>query len=93
LGSHSYELYLFHIVVLGIMVDLMPREAMTVGLKLPMLAVFFALSVILAWGAARFFGDPLNRLLRRRFTRSGANVRDTTEALAADGVQSNEYTR
>jgi peptidoglycan/LPS O-acetylase OafA/YrhL len=67
LGSHSYELYLFHIVVLGIIVELMPREAMTVELKLPIFAVFFALSAMLAWGTARFYGDPLNRWLRQRF--------------------------
>jgi peptidoglycan/LPS O-acetylase OafA/YrhL len=90
LGSHSYELYLFHIVVLGIIVSLIPRQAMTAGLKLPMLAAFFALSVIAAWGAARFFGDPLNRVLRRCFAQSGARSRDITETPAADGVRSNE---
>jgi peptidoglycan/LPS O-acetylase OafA/YrhL len=37
--------------------------------------VFFALSVLLAWAAARFVGDPLNRLLRRRFVRREASVR------------------
>jgi peptidoglycan/LPS O-acetylase OafA/YrhL len=75
LGARSYELYLFHIVVLGIIVDRLPRESMTAEQKLPMLAVFFALSVLLAWAAARFVGDPLNRLLRRRFVRREASVR------------------
>jgi peptidoglycan/LPS O-acetylase OafA/YrhL len=67
LGSHSYELYLFHIVVLGIMVDVVPRSAMPGELKLPMFALFFVLSVTLAWLMARFVGTPLNRWLRRRY--------------------------
>lgn len=74
LGSHSYELYLFHIVVLGIMVTLMPRAAMTSGLKLPMLVVFFVLSALLAWVMARFVGTPLNRRLRRRYAREPVYV-------------------
>jgi peptidoglycan/LPS O-acetylase OafA/YrhL len=86
LGSHSYELYLFHIVVLGIIVGLVPREAMTAGLKLPMLALFFGLSAALAWGVARFCGDPLNLWLRGRFARRGANERGVAEALPADIV-------
>ncbi|MGC1549014.1 MAG: acyltransferase [Rhodanobacter sp.] len=86
LGSHSYELYLFHIVVLGIMVELIPRAAMTVERKLPMLTVFFALSALLAWAAARFCGDPLNQWLRRRFARSDAKVRGATETLAIESL-------
>ena len=70
LGSHSYELYLFHIVVLGIMVDQIPRAAMPVDSKLPMFALFFVLSALLGWITARFIGTPLNRRLRHRFTRT-----------------------
>jgi peptidoglycan/LPS O-acetylase OafA/YrhL len=67
-GSHSYELYLFHIVVLGVLVELVPRAAMTPERKLPMLALFFVLSAASAWTVARFYGDPINRRLRARFT-------------------------
>jgi peptidoglycan/LPS O-acetylase OafA/YrhL len=66
-GSHSYELYLFHIVVLGVMGELVPRTAMTPEYKLPMLLLFFALSAVFAWVVARFFGDPVNRRLRVRY--------------------------
>lgn len=81
LGAHSYELYLFHIIVLGVMVELVPREAMTVARKLPMLTLFFILSALLAWGMARFCGDPLNRWLRRRFARRDAKTPDATATL------------
>jgi peptidoglycan/LPS O-acetylase OafA/YrhL len=70
LGSHSYELYLFHIVVLGIMLELVPKASMPISQKLPMFALFFVLSVVIAWAAARFVGDPLNQWLRRRYARS-----------------------
>lgn len=69
LGAHSYELYLFHIVVLGILRDRLPRAEMTPGQILPMLLVFFVLSSLAAWLAARCVGDPANRWLRARFAR------------------------
>ena len=69
LGSHSYELYLFHIVVLGVMGQWVPRAAMTPEYKLPMLALFFVLSAAFAWVIARYFGDPINRRLRARYAR------------------------
>jgi peptidoglycan/LPS O-acetylase OafA/YrhL len=64
LGSHSYELYLFHIVVLGLMQEIVPRAGMSAGRKLPMLVVFFLASACVAWVVARWYGDPLNRRLR-----------------------------
>jgi peptidoglycan/LPS O-acetylase OafA/YrhL len=87
LGSHSYELYLFHIVVLGVMNDWIPRAAMTVEHKLPMLVVFFVLSAIFAWAAARFCGDPLNRWLRQRFIHGGAALRGSLPEAASQHGQ------
>lgn len=72
LGSRSYEVYLFHVVVLGVMLELVPRTAMTVEHKLPMLGLFFGVSVLLAWAIARFIGNPLNQRLRRRYGRRRA---------------------
>lgn len=72
LGSRSYEVYLFHIVVLGVMLELVPRTAMTVEHKLPMFVLFFSVSVLLAWAMARFIGNPLNQRLRGRYARRKA---------------------
>ena len=69
LGAHSYELYLFHIIVLGSLRELVPRESMTPEGKLPLLLAFFLLSTLCAWLVARFYGDPLNQRLRARFGR------------------------
>jgi peptidoglycan/LPS O-acetylase OafA/YrhL len=90
LGSHSYELYLFHIVVLGIIVELIPRAAMATTHKLPMLALFIALSALLAWATARYVGDPLNQRLRRRFTQSRGKAQPIPETLAVQAAPSGE---
>ncbi|GLQ98975.1 acyltransferase family protein [Dyella mobilis] len=86
LGAHSYELYLFHIVVLGIVYDWIPRADMTVEHKLPILAAFFVLSAALAWLAARFCGDPLNRWLRMRFVKGAAGARGVKSVLSSDAI-------
>lgn len=86
LGAHSYELYLFHIVVLGIMVEFVPKTAMTMDRKLPLLAVFLVLSALLAWVIARFAGDPLNRWLRRRYASQHATLTVHAGAETADTV-------
>jgi peptidoglycan/LPS O-acetylase OafA/YrhL len=65
LGRHSYELYLFHIILLAGMRDIVPRARMSYGAKLPLFALFLALSCLLAGVVARYFADPLNDRLRR----------------------------
>ncbi|URX61852.1 acyltransferase [Luteibacter anthropi] len=67
LGAHSYELYLFHILVLGLLREVIPRAGMSPGMKLPMLLGFLLVSSLMAWLVARYYGDPLNRWLRGRF--------------------------
>jgi len=67
MGRHSYELYLFHIVVLACMRDLVPRDALANGAKPLWLIVFVALSCIAAAVVSRYFTEPANRALRQRF--------------------------
>jgi peptidoglycan/LPS O-acetylase OafA/YrhL len=64
-GGHSYELYLFHIIVLGLMRDLVPRETLSYGLKLPWLLLYLALSTGVAALVAARFSEPLKAALRR----------------------------
>jgi peptidoglycan/LPS O-acetylase OafA/YrhL len=70
-GRHSYELYLFHIIVLGAIRDLIPKESLPSVYKLPLLLVYLALSALTAFCIARGFADPLNGYLRRRLAPSG----------------------
>ena len=67
MGRHSYELYLFHIVVLACMRDLVPRDTLTNGAKPLWLLVFIALSSVAAAVVSRYFSEPANRALRQRF--------------------------
>lgn len=70
LGRHSYELYLFHIIVLGLMRSVMPRGTMGYAYKLPLLALFLAVSAIVAGLVARFYSEPVNAMLRAAFLRA-----------------------
>ena len=63
-GRLSYELYLFHLVVLGLMRTVFPDQQVVGDEKLVLLAAFLALSAGLAAVIARAFSEPLNRILR-----------------------------
>jgi peptidoglycan/LPS O-acetylase OafA/YrhL len=65
-GRHSYELYLFHIILLAGIRDLVPKASLPDALKLPLFMVFLGLSGLIAALAARYFADPVNVRLRRR---------------------------
>lgn len=73
-GSHSYELYLFHIVLLAGIRDLLPKASLSYAFKLPLFAAFVALSGLLAGLAARYFADPINGRLRRYLAGDAKNM-------------------
>lgn len=86
-GSHSYELYLFHLIVLGILTEIWPKATLdfNINMKLPLMALFFALSMMVAAFAARFIGNPLNQYLRRRYAFSKKSLRMESGAAEAVG--------
>jgi peptidoglycan/LPS O-acetylase OafA/YrhL len=63
-GRHSYELYLFHIIVLAAMRDLVPKQVLPYAYKLPMLVLFLLLSAGVAGAISRYFAEPVNAGLR-----------------------------
>jgi peptidoglycan/LPS O-acetylase OafA/YrhL len=65
-GSHSYELYLFHIIVLAGMRDLVPKQTLPYAYKLPLLVLFLLLSAAVAGAISRYFAEPVNSALRAR---------------------------
>lgn len=79
MGSHSYELYLFHLIVLGLLTEIWPKAAIDSDMKFPLLALFFLLSIVVAASVSRFVGNPLNRHLRGRYAglREGAREHST----------------
>ena len=74
-GRHSYELYLFHIIVLAAMRELVPRAQMSADWKLPSLLLFIAASASVAALVARYFSEPINAALRARFDKARAPTR------------------
>jgi peptidoglycan/LPS O-acetylase OafA/YrhL len=74
-GRHSYELYLFHIIMLAAMRELVPRAQMGVDWKLPALLLFIATSAGVAALVARYFSEPINAALRARFDTARAPTR------------------
>jgi peptidoglycan/LPS O-acetylase OafA/YrhL len=71
-GRRSYEIYLFHLVVLGLMRTLVPPNATTGAEKIVLLALYLALSAVVGAGVARLWSDPANAAIRRRFYHAGA---------------------
>jgi peptidoglycan/LPS O-acetylase OafA/YrhL len=63
-GGHSYELYLFHIILLAGIRDLVPKATLPYACKLPLLMLFLTASGLLAGVVARCFADPVNGRLR-----------------------------
>ncbi|GBQ24211.1 acyltransferase family protein [Gluconacetobacter sacchari] len=63
-GRQSYELYLFHLIVLALLRSIVASASATGNLKLILLAIFMLGSALLAALIARFYSEPLNQRLR-----------------------------
>ena len=69
LGRLSYELYLFHLVVLGLLRSAFPPGATFGDRKLALLLAYLALSAGIAAMVGRAYSEPLNRGIRARLER------------------------
>jgi peptidoglycan/LPS O-acetylase OafA/YrhL len=67
LGRHSYELYLFHIILLAAMRNVVDKAGLGYAERLPWLALFLAATALAAALVARCVSEPANTTLRRRF--------------------------
>jgi peptidoglycan/LPS O-acetylase OafA/YrhL len=65
LGSHSYELYLFHVIVLAALRNLTDKAHLSYGMRLPWLLLYFFLSALVAVVVAKRFSSPLNQFVRQ----------------------------
>jgi len=64
-GQHSYELYLFHIVVLAFMRNVYDRGALPANYKPLWFLLFLTLASLLAALIARSYSEPLNARIRK----------------------------
>jgi len=69
LGRHSYELYLFHIVLLAGMLACLSPKTVPAAAKPLWLLFFLAISALTAWVIAHSCSEPMNYGLRERLTR------------------------
>jgi peptidoglycan/LPS O-acetylase OafA/YrhL len=65
-GRHSYEIYLFHIIVLAAMRNLVTRAQLGYAFRLPWLFLFLAVTALIAAIIARYLSEPANNAIRRR---------------------------
>ena len=70
LGRHSYELYLFHILVLALLRNVWDKRTLPAAAWTPWLVLFIAASAFVAMLVARFVSEPANRAIRSRLTAS-----------------------
>ncbi len=64
-GERSYELYLFHIVVLGLLREYLTRENILAAWKPVWLLLYLAVAAVVAQVVYRHISTPLNTLLRQ----------------------------
>lgn len=63
-GKNSYELYLFHIIVLALMKEIYVPEDLSGYSVLLWMALFFAASSFLAGNIAKYYSQPMNKKIR-----------------------------
>lgn len=74
MGRRSYELYLFHGIVLATLRNVVPKGTLAYAWKLPVFVLFVAASAWLAGVIAKYYAEVTNAWLRRYFL-TGAPAR------------------
>ncbi|WP_186211884.1 acyltransferase family protein [Burkholderia gladioli] len=73
-GQRSYELYLFHIIVLGVLREYVTRENVGLYAKPLWLLFYLCVAALVAQIVFRHFSEPLNAMLRRGAPRPAAGL-------------------
>ncbi|MBN3565577.1 acyltransferase family protein [Burkholderia cenocepacia] len=76
-GRLSYELYLFHLIVLGALRTFWPPSSTQGDGKLALLVAYLALSAALSAVIARGYATPLDRFIKRIASRPAARMTDS----------------
>lgn len=70
IGKRSYEMYLFHLIILGLIkVVYFPKDTLPTE-KLMLLPIYFFAVFLLSWAIEKYYSTPLNLKMRKRFIRS-----------------------
>lgn len=66
IGQRSYEMYLFHLIILGLFkLFYLPKETLPIE-KLMLLPIYFIGVFILSWVIEKYYSTPLNEKIRNR---------------------------
>lgn len=69
IGQRSYKMYLFHLIVLGLMkVVYFPKETLAAE-KLMLLPVYFIAVFMMSWAIEKYYSTPLNLKIRQAWIR------------------------
>jgi peptidoglycan/LPS O-acetylase OafA/YrhL len=67
LGQRSYEMYLFHLIILGLMkVVYFPKETLPAE-KLMLWPIYLITVALLSWAIEKYYSAPLNRMIRHKW--------------------------
>lgn len=65
IGQRSYEMYLFHLIILGLFkVFYFPKETLAIE-KLMLLPIYFIAVFILSWAIEKYYSTPMNAKIRK----------------------------
>lgn len=65
-GRNSYEIYLFHLVVLGLMKVIYIPQVTSGNIKVLLLLIYLILALVIGSFIAKYFSNPLNSKIRNR---------------------------
>lgn len=67
MGQRSYEMYLFHLIILGVIkVFYLPKQT-TIDEKIALLFIYFIGVFALSWLIEKYYSTPLNNKIRERY--------------------------
>lgn len=70
IGQRSYEMYLFHLIILGLFkVFYFPKETLAVE-KLMLLPIYFIAVFVLSWAIEKYYSTPMNAKIRNWLIKS-----------------------
>ena len=70
IGQRSYEMYLFHLIILGLMKVVYFPKATLAAEKLMLLPIYFIAVFLLSWGIEKYYSTPLNLAIRKHWLSS-----------------------
>jgi peptidoglycan/LPS O-acetylase OafA/YrhL len=67
IGQRSYEMYLFHLIVLGLIKVMYIPKTTLPDQKIMLLIVFLIVTCILSWLIEKYYSSPLNQKIRDKW--------------------------